>query len=341
MTMKYKCYLRILALALLSMWAGTVQAQYRQVIEEHFSVSPGEQLQVEVAHADVMLHTHQSPSVEVVVSMDAEDWEQAEKLLRKLDFQIERTSEGVSIVTRKISNVVGFWDLWRLVFGQRRVGIRVEVTVPEQFSLNVSTSGGDVEVERIRGEAKIRTAGGDITFDRIQSPSWVQIATAGGDIEGVVLRGEEVEVKTAGGDIEIHEVEGENIQIKTAGGDIEIVKWRGNGDAHTAGGDIVVEEVEGDLEAKTMGGDVEVFLKKPGHIVLSTTGGDIDIFMPPMVGAKLYFRGGRVLIASDFTFRGMLEKDEAEGEINGGGEAYIEARTFGGVIRLRSRKAAL
>ena len=116
-----------------------------------------------------------------------------------------------------------------------------------QGDLNASSMGGSVRQINVHGknksigkEVNISTMGGEIEID--QAPNGAKLKTMGGEIN-VNRVGVFADVETMGGDIEIKEVDGW-VKAKTMGGDVN-VKMTGN-----------PAEGKRDVTLTSMGGDV-------------------------------------------------------------------------------------
>jgi len=203
------------------------------------------------------------------------------------------------------------------VDGRSYSEIKVEIGIPEGLNIDlttaggdinvngrlsgmatVKTAGGDIEMGDVDGVAEIKTAGGDIEVGALGSDAWMK--TAGGDIKAdsvdgkaeVVTSGGDIvignvsaalEATTAGGDIELGSVGGK-AYIKTAGGDIEVGEVKGSAELRTAGGDVVLEGASGEVIAKTAGGDLEL-RNVSGTLQAETAGGDIEAELTPGTGS--------------------------------------------------------
>lgn len=194
-------------------------------------------------------------------------------------------------------------------FGSNDVSVDIRVRVPETYSLDLKTSGGDIDVGDLRGDVLARTSGGDINVGNVTDAvirvhtsggdvhvkggaRETKVSTSGGDIEILDARGAvdastsggdvtigdaagEVSAKTSGGDIKIGRTDGE-VTVRTSGGDIEIDQAGGNTEATTSGGDIRVGHTTGVVKAKTSGGDINVE-RADGDVDVHTSGGDVTI----------------------------------------------------------------
>jgi DUF4097 and DUF4098 domain-containing protein YvlB len=96
-----------------------------------------------------------------------------------------------------------------------------------QFSgkeVNISTMGGDIEVDRALSGAKVKTMGGDIRIN--EANLFIDAETNGGDIEVKSVNGS-VKAKTFGGDVNIKVVgdgskSDRDVYITSLGGDINL-----------------------------------------------------------------------------------------------------------------------
>lgn len=183
------------------------------------------------------------------------------------------------------------------------------VTLPEIFSVQARTRGGDITVDNLQGEIEVSTSGGDLELTHLSGKIFA--TTSGGDIDCEDIGGRVV-VVTSGGSIDVENISGklnattsggdisvENIQgavfVSTSGGDIDLVDLVGREiSATTSGGDITATDLTANttIDLHTSSGNVEMELID-GDLEASTSGGDID--MEDMRGAvKVWTSGGSV-----------------------------------------------
>ena len=77
------------------------------------------------------------------------------------------------------------------------VHIAGPLVLPTMVALSITTAGGDIEVGKVSGSARVKTAGGDIELKGASGS--VEAKTAGGDIECMAVTGS-IDGATAGGD---------------------------------------------------------------------------------------------------------------------------------------------
>lgn len=283
---------------------GCMQASELKLVKEKtFTVKSGELLKTEAASGDVKVTGWDKSEVHVKIYAN-------EKAEEEIEFIVEQNSEGVFVKAKK----EGGWGNW---FSSKNIRIRIEVMVPKNFDLNVSTAGGDVYHSSVSGKLKLSTAGGDI-----------KVSSGSGELRA----------STAGGDIKVNTFMG-NCKLSTAGGDIISEKIKGAVDASTAGGDIKLEVADGKVESSTAGGDIRIdYVGVYYGIKASTSGGDIAVRVPKDIKADIYASTFSGDIDCDFNVPAKKKYGNAkvEGEVNGGGET-LKCTTTGGDIKIASR----
>jgi Putative adhesin len=214
----------------------------------------------------------------------------------------------------------------------REVDIRV--TVPQQFSVDLATSGNRISVEDLKGEVNARTSGGSLNFSRIEGS--VDGRTSGGSITLAGGKGRAV-VRTSGGSIRITDVAGD-VDASTSGGSISMDRVSGRVSAHTSGGGISLHEAAGAIEASTSGGAVTASLlgQPRENCHLSTSGGSITVSVPKDVRMDLdaSTSGGRVSTDFPVPNTGDRYQRRLRAPLNGGGP-LLYLHTSGGGISVR------
>jgi hypothetical protein len=269
--------------------------------EKRVPAEPGGELRVELDAGSVVLESHDREEVRVnAIAAGAGSG--------RLDFQLEAREGRVTLKGRGS----GGW-LPSLIGGPH---VRVHIRVPEEFSVDVRTTGGEIEVEGLEGRVRLRTSGGRIDLGRIEGA---------------------VEAETSGGPIQAEAIEGK-VRVQTSGGRIRLVSIEGRVDARTSGGDIEVLDAAGEVRARTSGGSIRVrFDDEPGGR-LETSGGSIEVELPDGEGVRLDARtsGGTVQVDPAIEARGRIEPARVEADLAGGGER-LRLETSGGNIRVHVR----
>lgn len=276
--------------------------------EQTFNVGKNSALDISVSGCDIVIRSWEKNAIEVIVEgLDEEDME-----------YVKMKQNGDEVI-------VTYRPKW-----STRGGGRFEVSVPQQTKLDMNTSGGNIELNgSLTGDAVGHTSGGDINIEKLKGT--VRMTTSGGDIRTGDIEGK-AELRTSGGNITIANIIGESV-VNTSGGDIRIGNVAKKLDARTAGGDIEVGDIGGDATVGTSGGDVRVG-KVSGNAYLRTAGGDVKLLgASGTVEART--SGGDIELKN---ITGTIEASTAGGdvtaELNPSGKGESNLKTSGGDIRL-------
>ncbi len=262
-------------LAIVAFMASTASAQD---VHRTFDASSGGKLILDLeTGGSIVITGWNRNEVEVSVSIDGRD---ADDVILEFD----ESSRAIEIFTEFESR-------------RSRADVDFEINVPSEFNLEISTSGGDVEIEGVSGS-----------------------------IEG----------SSMGGDLELRNLSG-NIDMSTMGGDIWLSDSEIDGSLHTMGGDVDINDVVGNIDGTTMGGDVTYNNVKSvrggarNKVTISTMGGDVDVD-EALYGADIHTMGGDISVesAGEFVSATTMGGDITIEEIDG----WIEANTMGGDIEV-------
>jgi hypothetical protein len=194
---------------------------------------------------------------------------------------------------------------------------RIEVHVPRQTAVELTTSGGSIQALSLDGK--------------------VEVVSSGGRVEVREVRGE-VTVGSSGGGVEILEVEGP-VNAESSGGSVELERVSGEIHAESSGGGVHVRGAGGRVEASSSGGSVEVsFAAGNGDGgEISSSGGGVQVEVDPTVALSIdaSSSGGSVHCDLPVTVQGRIGRDSLHGRLNGGG-ATLRLRSSGGGVRLAS-----
>jgi DUF4097 and DUF4098 domain-containing protein YvlB len=288
-----------------------LNADIRRETEKSFNAANGGKLEVESERGSIAVRTHSSEAIHVKVffKVRSNDEAFADELID--DFKIDYDENG-----RDLKINAEFEGSFRNS-EENKLSVRYVITVPEEYNVDLKTSGGSISVDELDGVAYARTSGGSLNFKFIT-----------GKVTG----------KTSGGSISLEGCNSD-ADVSTSGGGIMIGRVKGSVDASTSGGSITVEEVYGSIDASTSGGSVSATIKEqPKHdCKLTTSGGSITVYISEDINANIDAKTSGGSVNSDFpiSFRGKLDSSHLKGEINGGGpEIYL--RTSGGGININS-----
>lgn len=188
-----------------------------------FEVDHGGTLEVRTASGSINIETHDEKVVKVEIEVSGDDAD---------DFEFESKASGDDVfLVGEVDNGRG-WS--------RDLRVKFNITVPEEYELDLRTSGGSISIEDLTGNVDANTSGGSITLGNIQ------------------------------GDVDVH----------TSGGSITTEAVYGTIDAHTSGGSIrttFAKQISKDAELRTSGGSITAYLAEDIAIDLkaSTSGGRV------------------------------------------------------------------
>ncbi|GAB4286495.1 MAG: hypothetical protein Kow0098_01760 [Ignavibacteriaceae bacterium] len=187
---------------------------------------------------------------------------------------------------------------------------KLEVSVPENFNLDVSTAGGNIELNgNLKGNIDFSTGGGNIITGNVTG--MVDVSTAGGNITTGDITGK-ADLSTSGGEIKTGKISG-SVDVSTFGGSISIKEVTEKADISTMGGNISVGKVGSNADISTMGGNISVG-NVNGSADISTAGGNISL-------------GGALNSVNVSTGGGNISLKNIKGKVDvstGAGEIYIE-----------------
>lgn len=289
------------ALAIISL-VSTV-ALHADVVERTFDVAPGGKLILDTDIGSVQVRSASGDQVRVRVEREVRGGSDS-------DFELRFDQRGDDVLVEGDKPGSG-WN-----WGWNRYKVRFDITVPEEYDLDIETSGGSIKIADLIGDVDCHTSGGSIRVE---------------DIDG------EVDCRTSGGSIHVGEVEG-SVLAKTSGGSITIDRSGGSVVAKTSGGSVTVNEVMGSIDASSSGGSVKARLTRQplADCRLTTSGGRVEVELAGPIAVDLDAKtsGGRVHLEMPVTISGSVSKTAVRGTVNGGGpELYL--RTSGGSIYVK------
>ena len=302
---------------------------YEEVIERDFTVRSGQTLWLDTERGSVRVRGASGNQVHVTVLKGVDDVseDRAYDLFDRFEVDFRETSSGLSIE--------GDYDGdrgWR----RNRLHVAFEITLPEDFNVDVQTAGGSIDVRGLLGEANLDTSGGSITAIDIGGP--ISLDTSGGSVTAENIGGRAL-LNTSGGSITARDIKGD-VDCDTSGGSITVDGAEGDVVAHTSGGSIRLDNIYGTVEAETSGGSItaDLAMAPDGPMKLETSGGSISLYLADDTRADIDARasGGRVRSDLPVLVQGEISRSRLRGTLNGGGP-LLTLRTHGGGIKINRR----
>lgn len=212
---------------------------------------------------NVTIHTQDTNQVTYRVRIETDSSAVAgQKLLERFIIFAHNTPDGVLLRGQVPVHDARVEELW----------ISWDVTVPREFSVELNTGAGNVQVDDIAGRLLLSTLGGNVILGNVDGSA--RIETGGGHVVARDVTGDMV-AGTGGGNISAGHIGGSAI-LKTDGGHIRLTSVAGAGHLETAGGNISLEGAGAELVAATGGGQIEVG-EASGSIRAQTAGGGIRV----------------------------------------------------------------
>ncbi len=307
-----------------SVFARNVEKQ----INKEFNVDSGGTLSLDSDLGSVNITSHDSKQVLVKVFLKAKTGSErkAEEWFKRFELSFEKNGRNVDIRGERDNGLFGRW--------RQKIKVHFDIVVPEEYNLDIETSGGRIDVADITGDIELHTSGGGIGMGQISGD--IVARTSGG---GISLQGANgsARVKTSGGGITIGEVHGD-VDAKTSGGGIKVGGVDGDLVAQSSGGGLRLGKINGNLNASTSGGRITAELLKQidRDVELRTSGGGIRIDVPDDLQANINASTSGGSVSSDLpvTIQGKLKRSTLRGKLNGGGpELFL--RSSGGSIVIK------
>ena len=289
-----------------------------------WNAAPGGSIEVTVNSMDVALSGGSENTIilEERIELNADDEKQARKYYDKSHPKFEQS--GSTFNFRSPDTPRQFQ------------GGSLQFRIPENFNVQIATSGGDLETNHIKGSVNLTTSGGDITISFITGTS--SLTTSGGDISVEDVDGL-VNASTSGGDIDVKR-SGPNVVIHTSGGDIQLSMVKGIVKGSTSGGDITVTDLEGEGKLNTSGGDIQIQTVQGGKTLAATTsGGDITV-TDITADISLATSSGDVKLTN---IKGLVNATTSNGDIQGDNieSSSIELATSNGDVSVTNIQGKL
>jgi hypothetical protein len=246
-----------------------------------------------------------------------------EELEKEVVLHVEPEKNGLNIqVKSRFEN-----QSWFNSTDQVHVSFRI--LTPKQTACVLHTSDGNVAVEGLTSDQRIKTSDGNIKVAQINGS--VTGNTSDGNVSILDIKGS-VETGTSDGNIRLENIMG-NIQSSTSDGNIELTNVKGDIYAKTSDGDIYFTNVSGSLKGNTSDGNIRgSFVELKKELTARTGDGNISIKIPGNLGLDLDIRGESLNVPLN-NFSGKSEKKSIQGKSNGGGIA-VNLTTSDGSITL-------
>lgn len=209
------------------------------------------------------------------------------------------------------------------------IGVHFKVYVPKETACNLTTSDGNITMQRLTSDQQCKTSDGSIRITEISGN--VKAKTSDGDIHLKQIKGL-VDVRTSDGNIELTSISGDT-EASTSDGNIKLHKVKGDISVKTSDGYIDFQEISGSFKAHTSDGNIMGnVIELRDELTLKTSDGNINVTLPAQLGLDLDIKGESLDIPFK-NFSGKFDKTYVKGQSNGGGIPVVLS-TSGGNVKL-------
>lgn len=269
-----------------------------ELVEKHFTVAGMPRLTVRNVAGETEIVVGDAGDVFVRARKRVNGWseDRAKRLFENVEIRMEQKGDDILVEPRLFEQERGWLDLFR----GGRVAVDLDIRVPREVQIDVTTVSGEVSITGTRGPLELRSVSGEVNVDDVQGP--MRVKSVSGDLEATAYAGQ-LEANSVSGDIRF-----ERSRVRTP-------------DIVTVSGDVDVDAVATPPEApegriKTVSGDVEVAFVDPDvEVDFRTTSGDAQVEGPAKVQREGR-RDRRIVI--------------------GGGTAHLRVKTISGDLCCRS-----
>jgi DUF4097 and DUF4098 domain-containing protein YvlB len=279
---------------IISVGTSVALADIEKNIQRTFSVAEGGSLVLDTDTGSVEVDSHSSNEVviDIVVRANTDRESRAEEWFEGFDLSFDQDGNDV-VIKGDLERGVGFFRR------NNRLRVTYEITIPQNYNLDLDTSGGSFDIEDVEGNVRLDTSGGSIRLGKVIGN--VNAHTSGGSIttEGVVG---DMAVSTSGGRLRLNNING-NVVGKTSGGSIRAE---------------VLGQTSEAIELRTSGGSITLALPTDfeADIDATTSGGSVSSELPVLVS-------------------GQTKRNTLQGKLNGGGIPIL-LHTSGGSINVHN-----
>jgi hypothetical protein len=270
-----------------------------------------------------------NPRIEVFISANNnKNTLSKEEIKQRLD---ELYDLDVSVNGNKLNAIVK--NKVKITDWKKSLTISFRIYVPETVSTDLTTSGGNINLDNLAGDQSFSTSGGNLNLSGLSgklkgrtsggnvniknSKDEMELTTSGGNITAGNCSGI-LKLTTSGGGLNLYELNG-TTHASTSGGNVKGKNIQGELKAHTSGGNVSLDDLACSLESSTSGGNINVSFTALGkYIRLNNSAGNISLTVPKNKGMDLDL-SGEISKTQLENFDGKIDDNMVKGKLNGGG----------------------
>ena len=306
------------------------KAKYEKEVELSAPLTAGSSFAADTRDGSIAIHGIETGECKVLakIVVHARTEERAQELAEQVEVRLEPAGAGLKVVTDGPHTTGNTW-----------YSVSLDVKLPVQTRLTLTTGDGAVHVKDITGAVDARTSDGSIEAEAIKGN--VKLNTSDGHITGTRLETEMLDVHTNDGSIKITDASAKTCTAKTSDGNVTLADVRADSvSANTGDGAIRCQRLAADrLECHTSDGLIHIDYAqdapKAPNVTATTSSGGITFTAPPGLSAAIDAStgDGSIHTSLPITIEGKVGRS-LTGRV-GDGEGKIHLRTHDGSITIR------
>lgn len=216
---------------------------FAETFKETFDVDLGGQLTIKTDAGSIKIDTHNEATIELRVEIENRDGDE-------FSYRHELSNGNLSIIG----------EIERKQNWVRNLKVEFYLLIPENYNVELNSSGGSLSIEDLVGELDARTSGGSISVGNIVGD--VKLHTSGGSINTDTVTGN-LNAHTSGGSIRVtlDKQPTEDAKLTTSGGSITAY---------------LMSDIQLDINASTSGGRVKSDFEIDGRVKKMSVKGSIN-----------------------------------------------------------------
>jgi DUF4097 and DUF4098 domain-containing protein YvlB len=194
-----------------------------------------------------------------------------------------------------------------LDFSKKTRSVDVLIELPTGSQVHADLSVGDIRSTGVLGECRLKNSVGHFRLDRTGP---LRLDTSGGDVTVAAVDGN-ADVATGTGRVRIGDIGGTAV-VKNSNGNTDLGAVAGELRVRSANGDISVDRAAAKVDAKTANGTIRIGEVARGSVVLHTATGNVEIGVAEGTAAWLELKTGhgRVRNSLDETSQGPGKSEQ-------------------------------
>ncbi len=196
-------------------------------VDRSFQVASNSHFELVNKYGQVIINTWDKDSIQMNVTITAygKDYNDAEKLLERVDIDFRQTGQYLTAETLLDRRSGFFKELWnnisdysKTLLSKTKLEIDYQVYMPATVNLEIENKFGDVYLSEIESKCDINIMHGNLRANRIHKNSSIEVAY--GDVKIKELASGRLTLKTVEGDI----LELGEVQLKSSSSSVYIKK---------------------------------------------------------------------------------------------------------------------